>query len=150
MQDSLPSDATGASQIRRAVLPSSDMLLVIHHDLIANHGGSGGVRNVDALDAAIGRAQHVEDYRENADLFDIAAAVAVSITKHRHPFADGNKRVGFVAAVTIIDVNGYHLDVRESEATKIMFDVAAGDCDEDQLAAWLRENSALNDENDAQ
>jgi death on curing protein len=118
------------------------VLLEIHHDLIENHGGSSGVRIADALAAAVGRGRHVEDYLESADLFDIAAAIAVSITEHRHPFADGNKRVGFVAAVTIIDVNGYHLDVREAEATRVMFDVASGDCDEDRLAAWLRENSS--------
>lgn len=122
------------------------MLLEFHRSLIKDHGGTSGVRNADALDAAVGRGRHIENYVENADVFDIAAAVAVSITKHRHPFADGNKRVGIVAAVTIIDVNGYHLDVREAEATKVMFGVAAGDIDEDRLAKWFRDNSIENDD----
>ena len=71
----------------------------------------------------------------------MAAAYASGIVQN-HPFVDGNKRVGFLAAVLFLELNGYIFKASEEEAAHAVLDLAAGAMDETAFTAFLNRNSA--------
>ena len=115
------------------------LVLALHDMLIAEHGGSHGVRDAGLLDSAFSRPVNLGSYGD-PDLPALAAVYAAGIIKN-HPFIDGNKRTGFAAAATFLDSNGLELTAPEAEATRMTLDLAAGTVSEDEYAAWLRENT---------
>ncbi|MCP4656584.1 MAG: type II toxin-antitoxin system death-on-curing family toxin [bacterium] len=115
-----------------------DAILAVHDRLLAVHGGAAGIRDRGLLDSAMARPQNLTAYG-TPDVFQLAAAYASGIV-HNHPFVDGNKRAGFMAAFIFLSRNGWDLLASEVEATRTMLSLAAGETSEEQFAAWLGEN----------
>ena len=69
------------------------------------------------------------------------AASKLAISRN-HPFIDGNKRTGFVAAELFLRLNGQVLCADDASCVLTMLAVAAGDISEADFAAWLRAHSA--------
>ena len=114
-------------------------VLAMHERLIADHGGSTGLRDLGLLDSALARARQLYTYGE-PDTFDMAAAYAAGIIRN-HPFVDGNKRTGFMSAYVFMAANGIQLTSPEVEAVSTVTLLATREIDEAEFAAWLRENS---------
>lgn len=112
------------------------VILAIQGELLARFGGLDGIRDEGLLDSALGRPLQSFHY-EQPDLFDLAATYAHGLVKN-HPFLDGNKRIGFMAAYTFLAVNGQQLESPEEEAVLQTLALAAGEIGEDAYAAWLR------------
>lgn len=74
-------------------------------------------------------------------IFDLAAAYAHGLVKN-HPFIDGNKRIGFMAAYTFLGLNGFRLNAPEEEAVVYTLALAAGELDAEAYSKWL-ERSCL-------
>ncbi len=72
-------------------------------------------------------------------LFELAAAYAFGIARN-HPYVDGNKRTALKAAYVFLRRNGYRLIAPEPEAVVIMRELASGEIDEPELAAWIAAN----------
>jgi death-on-curing protein len=72
-------------------------------------------------------------------LFELAASYAFGIVKN-HPFIDGNKRTGFVVAIAFLQINGWHLEASEVDATLRTLALAAGAMTEAAYADWLKAN----------
>lgn len=68
---------------------------------------------------------------------DLAAAHGYGVSRN-HPFIDGNKRTGFVAAELFFAPNGWALHADDADRVLTMLAVAAGDITEAAFAAWLR------------
>ncbi len=115
-----------------------DAILAVHDRLLAVHGGATGIRDRGLLDSAMARPQNLAAYGA-PDVFQLAAAYAGGIV-HNHPFVDGNKRAGFMAAFIFLSRNGWDLSASEVEATRTMLSLAAGKTSEEELAVWLSEN----------
>ncbi|MCC5844969.1 MAG: type II toxin-antitoxin system death-on-curing family toxin [Verrucomicrobia bacterium] len=110
-----------------------------HSVLLARFGGLDGVRDQGLLESALQRPQNVWSYGSQ-NLFDMAAAYASGIVKN-HPFLDGNKRTGFLAAALFLETNGYHFTAPEPEAVLMTVDLASGKIDAGLYARWLEVNS---------
>lgn len=108
-----------------------------HLDQLREHGGLPGVRDNNALEAALARARQKWHYQPEIDLAALAAAYAFGLAK-AHAFSDGNKRTAFLAAMIFLGLNGRDLDATEEEVVTMMVSLAAGHLDEDALAAWMR------------
>lgn len=117
-----------------------EAILAVHDQLLAEFGGDSGVRDAGLLDSALARPEHKFAYEE-APLFDLAAAYAFGIVKN-HPFVDGNKRTGFMAAILFLERNGGRFAAPEADAVVRTLALAAGEMTENQYAAWLEENSS--------
>ena len=115
------------------------VLLAVHDEQLAEHGGAAGLRDAGLFDSALARPMNLAVYGE-PDVAGLAASYAVGIAKN-HPFVDGNKRTAFVAMELFLDLNGCLLTAGDADATLTMLAVAAGDIDEAALAGWLRRNS---------
>ena len=66
----------------------------------------------------------------------LAAAYACEIVRN-HPFVDGNKRTGFLAAYIFLRLNGLNLTASETSAAEVMLALASGGMSEDEFAGWL-------------
>ena len=109
---------------------------ILHDESLANHGGLSGLRDANLLESALERAPNRQHYGE-ADIFDLASEYAFGIVRN-HPFLDGNKRTGFLAAATFLAINGHDLVASEADATLKTLALAAGEIDAATYADWLR------------
>ncbi|HEY3934954.1 MAG TPA: type II toxin-antitoxin system death-on-curing family toxin [Gemmatimonadales bacterium] len=116
-------------------------VLAIHDELLAQHGGLAGVRDIGLLDSALGRPQHRWAYDEGVDLFECAACYGFGIAKN-HPFNDGNKRTAFQAMYTFLGLNGEQITAPDLDVVNVMVAVASGAMTEKKLADWLRSSTA--------
>jgi len=58
-----------------------------------------------------------------------------------HPYRDGNKRIGFLAMMTFLGINGYKLDATDAAVVAEMLALAGGTVSEDELAEWIRRHT---------
>jgi death-on-curing protein len=107
-----------------------------HGALLSRFGGLDGIRDKGLLKSALARPQQLLAYG-NPDLFDLAASYAHGIVKN-HPFLDGNKRSGLMAAALFLETNGQRFQAPEEEAVLQTLALAAGETEADEYAAWLR------------
>jgi death-on-curing protein len=112
--------------------------LAFHDELLARFGGLGGIRDEGLLDSALNRARHLMHYG-NPSTFDLAAAYAEGIVKN-HPFFDGNKRTGLMAAALFLETNGLSFEAPEEEAVLQTLALAAGEIGVDEFSAWLEKS----------
>jgi death-on-curing protein len=115
------------------------VLLAVHDEQLAEHGGAVGLRDAGLFDSALARPLNLVAYGD-PDHADLAAAYGVGLAKN-HPFVDGNKRTAFVAVELFLVLNGYRLTASDTDCALTMLDVAAGDIEEAAFAAWIRTNS---------
>jgi death-on-curing protein len=114
------------------------LALAIHDRQLAEHGGTGGVRDEGLLESALARPQQLHAYGDPApDLADLAAALAYGIARN-HPFLDGNKRTAAVACETFLELNGATLEADDLELYPVYLALAEGKLSERDFAAWLR------------
>jgi len=115
---------------------SEAVVIAVHGEQLAEHGGSEGIRDEGLLSSALARPQNIISYGEPT-VFDLAAAYAFGIVRN-HPFIDGNKRSGFLAAYIFLDLNGWELTAPEAEAVAAVLTLAKGEMDEAGFSAWLQ------------
>jgi death on curing protein len=116
-----------------------ETVLALQERLLAEFGGRRGLREAGLLDSALARPQQLFAYGKPS-AFELAAASAYGLI-HNHPFLDGNKRLGFTAAVAFLELNGSRFTASEADATLQTLALAARELDEAGYGAWLRENS---------
>jgi death-on-curing family protein len=109
----------------------------LHLDQLREHGGLRGVRDDNALESALARPRQRWRYDPEADLAALAAAYGFGLVQD-HPYADGNKRVGFIALATFLDLNGVILKATDADVVAMMNSLAAGTSSEEELATWIR------------
>lgn len=114
------------------------LLIILHDESLALHGGASGIRDEGLLDSALNRAANLAHYSE-PDFAELAAAYGVGLAKN-HAFVDGNKRVAFLAVGLFLGMNGYKLKTTPVDATLTMLGVASGEVPEAEFADWIRAN----------
>lgn len=112
----------------------------IHHDQLREHGGLPGIRDENVLESALARPQQKWHYTDRTDVPLLAAAYAFGLVKN-HPYRDGNKRIGFLAMVTFLGMNGHQLDATDAEVVAEIVALAEGSVSEEALADWIRQRS---------
>jgi death on curing protein len=121
--------------VKEPVWVTREAVLAIHEELLKRFGGAAGVRDEGMLESALHRPVNLFRYADPS-LHALAAAYAAGVVKN-HPFVDGNKRAGFMAAYVFLGINGQQLAAPEEEAVLRTLALAAGELSEDAYAAWL-------------
>lgn len=108
----------------------------MHYLLIEMFGGRHGVRESDAVEAAVFRPQ-IGYYNS---LEEEAAALMESLANN-HGFIDGNKRIAFTAADVFLRRNGFYLHVSGQQGYKFI----VGSMEKQQfrfpqILDWIREH----------
>ena len=120
------------------ILP--EVVIAVHQMLIAEHGGSPGIRDRGLLESALNRPQQRLSYGNDSSIFDLAASYSYGLAQN-HPFVDGNKRVALTTAGVFLELNGFSLDAKEAEASVIFEQLAAGTLTEERLSRWFEDAS---------
>lgn len=118
---------------------SRQAIEIIHAEQLAEHGGLPGLKDENALEAALARPLHKHSYGEG-DAFVLAAAYLFGLARN-HPFSDGNKRTAYLAAFTFLLINGYLIEATQAEVIEFVLAVAAGEIDEDGATHFLRDHT---------
>ena len=71
----------------------------------------------------------------------LAAAYAFGLVRN-HPYRDGNKRIGFLAMVTFLELNGQELDASDAEVVTTISALAEGALSEESLTTWIRRHTS--------
>ena len=117
---------------------TSAQVLFIHNRLIAETGGSSGIRDLGLLAAAVARPQATFDGLDlYPDLFRKTAALMASLVNN-HPFIEGNKRAGITAAGLFLRLNGHRLIASNATLESFTLQVAQGKLTIDEIADWFR------------
>ena len=86
----------------------------------------GPVRDLGLLDSALHRpATMLWGHDVYATIDEKAAALLDSLVRN-HPLADGNKRLGWLATLVFLDINGHWVEAPDDDAYQLVMDVAAG------------------------
>jgi len=116
-----------------------EQVLRLHARLIERFGGAAGVRDLGALEGALGRPfAEFEGVSAFPDVHDKAAALFHGLVTC-HAFVDGNKRVGLAATLVWLEVNGYRLALDAEQRYATTMRVADGTLSTDALANLLRD-----------
>lgn len=118
-----------------------DEVVEIHRDQIERYGGSPGIRDIELLQSAV--AMPIAGFSGNylhSDIYEMAAAYLLHITRN-HPFVDGNKRTGAVAAVVFLMMNGIELNAAEDSFEGMVRSVAEGKTDKAKAASFFRRHA---------
>ena len=116
-----------------------EVVLAIHDEQLAEHGGLSGIRDRGAVKSALARPRNLVAYEACGDVARLAAAYAYGIARN-HGFADGNKRTALVTADLFLMLNGYELVSAPVENVLTILAVADGTLSEDELTIWIRKN----------
>ena len=145
-------------------LPTPVQVNQVHHELVAIFArdedpiSPSGVRSEDLLVSACQRPNvGLGSTEKYTTVFSKAAALFHSLTKN-HAFHNGNKRTALVALLSMLQRNGYQLDmsVSDDDVYELVLSVAADtfpapshglstDQIVEQLASWLRIRSDRKD-----
>jgi death-on-curing protein len=115
---------------------SEQLILAIHDEQLAEHGGSPGLRDPGLLDSALARPLNRAGYGE-PDTAELAALYALAIARN-HPFIDGNKRTAFVALELFLRLNGCRFTAGDADAVVTTLAMAAGELPDAEFTAWVR------------
>jgi death on curing protein len=119
-------------------------VLALHRRLLAQFGGSDGIRDAGLLDSALGSPQNRFAYADAETppcISGLAAAYAYGICKN-HPFVDGNKRTAMAVAILFSEFNSVEVNATQEDAYLTFLNLAAGLIREEELTTWFVKNVA--------
>lgn len=99
-------------------------LLALVRDL-----GAGPVRDIGLLEAAAARPSASLFGEDAYPTLALKGAALLHSLVRNHALVDGNKRIGWLACLVFLDINGVDVDVTEDDAFELVMDVATGDAD---------------------
>jgi death on curing protein len=120
---------------------SVTQVLALHRRQLAVFGGSGGLRDRGGLESAVARPRMTFG---GEDLYPDRAAKAAALLHSlvmNHPFVDGNKRVGAMAAELFLAANDAELTASDRELTDLTLVAAQGRLDAEAIAIWFRQRT---------
>jgi death-on-curing protein len=120
-----------------------DEVLSIHADQIRRYGGRPGLRDLALLQSAVGTPESTfdGDYLHTS-IFEMAGAYLFHIVRN-HPFTDGNKRTGLMAALVFLGLNDLELRAAPDDLFDLVDGIAAGEVTKARIAVFLEESSRI-------
>ena len=118
-----------------------EVVLAIHDQQIAEHGGTSGIRDMGLIASALARPRNLASYSVS-DVFDLAAEYGYGIAKN-HGFVDGNKRTAYVVTRLFLVLNGHDLTAQATERVLVFEKLGRGELKPEEFAGWLRLNGRI-------
>ncbi|MDO4279918.1 MAG: type II toxin-antitoxin system death-on-curing family toxin [Lachnoclostridium edouardi] len=116
---------------------SKAQVLLLHEQLIAETGGSSGLRDEGLLDSALNAPFQTFDGKDvYPSLQQKAARLGFGLVNN-HPFVDGNKRIGTHAMLVFLALNGIELQYTQTELSNVILQLAAGNVPSSALLEWI-------------
>jgi death on curing protein len=119
--------------------PTRQVVEALHAEQLRRHGGAQGLRDENALESPLHRAENKAAYGDPT-VHELAAAYAYGLARN-HAFVDGNKRTAIVTAMLFLRLNGWIMTADDGQLYLFTMGVAAGEIDEAGAAAFLRDHT---------
>ena len=119
---------------------SQEKVLLLHQLMIAETGGSAGIRDYNLLDAALEGAFITFDGKELYPTKEEKAAKIGFELISNHAFLDGNKRIGMYIMLTFLEVNGITLELTNKDIIDAGLSVASGKMNYEDLLIWIKQH----------
>lgn len=117
-----------------------DEVLALHSDQIRRYGGRRGIRDLALLRSALAMPETTyDDQFLHTSLSEMAGAYLFHIVRN-HPFIDGNKRTGLIAALAFLGLNDLELVADPDELTDLVRGVADGSVSKASAAVFIQEH----------
>ncbi|MCA2976984.1 MAG: type II toxin-antitoxin system death-on-curing family toxin [Myxococcaceae bacterium] len=114
-----------------------DEVIELHASQLELFGGGAGLRDQGLLESAVAQPQaSFGGHLAHDGLFAMAAAYLFHLVSN-HPFVDGNKRIGLIAALVFLDLNGVSIAHPTEALYELTMGVAEGRIDKAAVAAEL-------------
>jgi death-on-curing protein len=127
--------------VKRPKWVSTELATAIHDEAIYEFGGVSALRDSGLLESALERPRNLFAHEPASSIFQLASTLCIGISKN-HPFADGNKRTALLVTRVFLYLNGYAFEPKEDEEVLTWVAVADDSISENELVAWLKQNSA--------
>lgn len=115
-------------------------ILLLHDQLVAETGGTSGLRDEGMLDSALNAPfQSFDGVDVYPFLQQKAARLCFGLVKN-HPFVDGNKRIGAHAMLVFLVLNGIELKYSQTELSDIILRLASGEIELPALLEWIQKH----------
>ena len=115
-----------------------DVVLAIHAEQLAEHGGREGLRDRSGLESAIASPRNLLAYgNPTPDIAAMAAQYAFAMGWNQ-VFIDGNKRTALVVCRTFLILNGHDLNASQEEKYTVIMKLANREINVGKLAEWIR------------
>lgn len=119
------------------IFPEKLDVLTVHATLIAETGGTSGLRDEALPESALAAPQNRYRY-EAADVVSCAATYAYHLTQ-THAFFDGNKRVAAAITEAFLETNGCELTMSNDEMVVLFLAIASSELSREEVEQRLRE-----------
>jgi death-on-curing protein len=114
-----------------------DEVIELHASQLELFGGGAGLRDQGLLESAVAQPQaSFGGHLAHDGLFAMAAAYLFHLVSN-HPFVDGNKRIGLIAALVFLDLNGVSIAHPTEALYELTMGVAEGRINKAAVAAEL-------------
>ena len=115
----------------------------IHLYQLVHFGGTSGTRDLGLLKSAVAMPEmSFGGVMLHKDIFEMAAAYLFHLVEN-HPFIDGNKRTGAMAALVFLDINGIDFNSSDEDFTDMVMQVASGKMRKPEIAGFLKSHSVM-------
>ncbi len=98
----------------------------------------GPVRDLGLLDSALARPRSSAFGKDAYPSIELKASALLHSLVGNHALVDGNKRLGWLATVTFLGINGFDVDLSDDAAYDLVWDVAAGSVDLEVISRRLQ------------
>ncbi len=116
-------------------------ILKMHSLLIQETGGSDGIRDEGLLDSALNLPFQSFDGEDIYKTIQAKAARLGFSLINNHPFADGNKRIGILAMLVFLEINGIEIICTDEELVELGLGVADSSVSYKDLLNWIIDHS---------
>ena len=119
---------------------TKDQIIMLHEAIYERYGGALGVLNEGMLDSALQAPFQTFGGEELLpETKDKIIQLAYGLIKN-HSFRDGNKRIGALVLLTLLELNGYHVNATNEDFIDIIIGIAASEKDDTDLKNWVDEH----------
>ena len=116
---------------------TKEQIIMLHEAIYERYGGSCGVLNEGMLDSALQAPFQTFGGEELfPDTKDKILRLAYGLIKN-HSFRDGNKRIGALVLLVLLELNGWHVHATNEEFADIIMGIAASEKDDEDLKQWV-------------
>lgn len=119
------------------ILLTVDEIIMLHDKLLDATGGMPGLRDQGLLESAVFSINaSFEDVEQYPTVEEKAARLCYALVNN-HTFVDGNKRVGMLAMLMTLRLNGVVLQYTQQELIGLGLAVASGKAGYDKILRWI-------------
>lgn len=120
------------------IMMTVEEIASLHTKLTGRTGGSDGLRDAGLLESAVYSAQTCFGGVECYPTVEEKAARLMFALVSNHAFVDGNKRIGVLAMLVTLRLNGVRLGYTQQELTELGLSAADGSAGYEHILDWIQ------------